>query len=116
MDIEASIRDAKTEVKAYVIDWIMKAMVYYYQGGAANGGVGGGINTGSYVATMGNANNGGEINRLSLVITDKDAFDSAVNELKTLCIPNEISIILVSTEQNVIIDEFVVPQKYFKII
>ena len=90
VNIEESIKVAKAELKSYVIDWAMKAMIYFYQGGT--------------------------IDKLSMVITDKDVFDSAVTELKNLHIPNEISIILVSTERNMVIDEYIVPQKCFKII
>ena len=63
--------------------WMNSAMAYYYQGGKAG--------------------------RISLIVDHKEVFEQIKNGLAELTIPNEISVILISTKAGKILDEYIAP-------
>jgi len=63
--------------------WMDTAMAYYYRGGKAS--------------------------RISIVVNAHELFEFMKHRLEELTIPNEISVILVSTKEGRVIDEYIAP-------
>lgn len=65
--------------------WIDSAMAYYYCGGEAG--------------------------RISLIVDNRAVFEQMKKKMSELTVPDEISVILISTSQGKILDEYAVPLK-----
>ena len=77
-----------SESLQYIEEWLTKTMAYYFQGGC--------------------------ISRFTLILDNQDVYNIVVDMLKHIMIPSEISILLISPGKNIILDEFILPQKFSK--